>query len=279
MNYDKIGIIGLGIIGKGVAETLRKTNCEVYVWNRSPKPEPNFLGSPAEVAQIAKVIQIFVTDGKALYEVLEQMKDSLTPDHLVMNHSTIDPQSSITASELVSATGAQFLDAPFTGSKEAAANGALVYYLGGDNHVVEKARPTLLLSSKEILHVGRVGEASVIKIATNMISAATVEILSEAYGLTTAAGIDPNVLKTAIENNASSSVLTSMKLPTIIDENYEPHFSLKNMFKDSKFALEMAKQMNLEMPVLTTTANVMYRAIQKGDGEEDFSVVAKSYQP
>lgn len=278
MKYDKIGIIGLGIIGKGVADTLRKTDCEVYVWNRTPKPEPNFLGSPAEVAKIANVIQIFVSDGKALLSVLDQMKESLTSDHLVMNHATIDPHSTHSAHEIVAEAGAQFLDAPFTGSKEAAANGALTYYLGGDSVVVGKATPTLQLSSKAMIHVGEIGEASVIKIATNMISAATVEVMSEAYGLTKAAGIDPNVLKTAIENNACSSVLTGMKLPSIIDENYEPHFSLNNMFKDSKFALELAKQFGIEMPVHTTTANVMYRSIQKGNGEEDFSVVAKAYQ-
>ena len=112
-----------------------------------------------------------------------------------------------------------------------------------------------------------------------MISAATVGILSEAYGLTKALGVNPEVLKVAIENNASGSVLTGMKLPSIMEGDYDPHFSLSNMFKDSKFALELAKQFELELPVHTTTANVMYRSLQKGHGEKDFSVIAKAYQP
>ena len=275
---DKVGIIGLGIIGNGVAGVLRKENQEVYVWNRSPKPEPNFLGSPGELARIANIIQIFVTDGEALLGVLDQMKDKLTSNHVILNHSTVELQATVEAYKLVKETGAKFLDAPFTGSKEAAANGALVYYVGGEAEVLERVRPILELSAKEIVPIGRVGEATLIKIATNMISAATVGVLSEAYGLVNAAGLNPEVLQNAIEHNACGSVLTSMKLPSIIARDYEPHFSLKNMFKDSKFALELAKDYGLEMPVLSTTANVMFRAMQKGHSEKDYSALAIAFQ-
>ena len=276
--FDKVGVIGLGIIGRGIAGALRKTDCEVYVWNRSPKTEPNFLGSPAELASIANLIQIFVTDGKALLAVMDRLKDSLTPAHVVMNHSTVEPKAVVQAHQIARAAGADFLDAPFTGSKDAAAAGLLVYYIGGDADVLERVKPTLQLSAKEIIPVGQVGQASIIKIATNMISASTVAVLSEAYGLTKAANIDPKILEQAIENNACSSALTSMKMPTIIEGNYETHFSLKNMFKDSKFALDLAKQYDTELPVLTTTANVMYRSMSKGHGESDYSAIATNYQ-
>lgn len=275
---DKVGVLGLGIIGKGVADVLRKKETDVYVWNRSPKPEPNFLGAPGEVAAICNVIQIFVTDGEALLSVMDQLKGQLTREHIVMNHSTVDPHSTIKAYEIARETGAGFLDAPFTGSRDAAATGALVYYVGGEEQVLEKARPVLEKSARDIVPVGIIGVASVIKIATNMISAATVEVLSEAYGLTRKAGIDPAVLQRAIEGNACGSALTSMKLPTIIDGDYEPHFSLKNMFKDANFAIDLGKQFGLELPVLTTTANVMYRTMQKGHAEKDYSALAINYQ-
>ncbi len=276
--HERVGVIGLGIIGKRVADVLRRSDLDIYVWNRTPKSEPNFLGSPAELAQIADLIQIFVTDGDALLSVMDAMRDKLTPDHLILNHSTVEPQATVEAFRIATERRAGFLDAPFTGSKEAAAAGSLVYYVGGDPALLEAARPVLEHSAREILHVGRVGEATVIKIATNMISAATVEVLSEAYGLTTAAGIDPRVLQRAIENNACSSTLTSMKLPAIISGDYDPHFSLKNMFKDSKFALDLANGFGMEVPVLSTTANVMFRAVQKGHGERDFSALALNYQ-
>jgi 3-hydroxyisobutyrate dehydrogenase-like beta-hydroxyacid dehydrogenase len=69
-----------------------------------------------------------------------------------------------------------------------------------------------------------------------------------------------------------------MKLPRILDQDYEPHFSLKHMFKDAQYALNLGKQLGVEQPVLSTTASVMFRAIQKGRGEQDYSVVAMNYQ-
>lgn len=276
-NPDKVGVIGLGIIGSRSAEVLRNAGYHVYVWNRSPKPEPNFLSSPGEVAQLAEVIQIFVTNGDALLEVIDQMKDRLTKKHLIINSSTIDPDSAKKAAAAVEATEAAFLDAPFTGSKLAAEKGALVYYAGGDPKVLERARAVLETTAKEILYVGEVGDSAVIKIATNMISAATVEILSEAYALTVAAGIDPERLVEALEHNGCGSALTAMKLPTMIAGDYEPHFSLKNMFKDAQFALNLANRHRLDLPALSTTASVMFKTIQKGLGESDYSVLAKNF--
>ncbi len=275
---DKVGVIGLGIIGSRVAELLRLSERHVYVWNRSPKPVPNFVSSPAEMAQLADMIQIFVPDGEALIEIVEAMKDKLTNKHVIINNSTVEPQAAADAYEIVHQTGAGFLDAPFTGSKLAAEKGALVYYVGGDPKTLERTQPLLETSGKEVLFVGKVGEASVIKIATNMISAATVEILSEAYGLVTAAGIEPGRLQEAMAHNACNSPLTSMKLPAIIEKDYDAHFSMKNMFKDSQYALNLAKDFKIELPALSTTASVMFRTIQKKNGDLDFCALAKNYQ-
>jgi 3-hydroxyisobutyrate dehydrogenase-like beta-hydroxyacid dehydrogenase len=224
------------------------------------------------------VIQIFVSTGEALREVVDAMRSSLDTEHIVINCCTADPASVVAAGKVVRATGARFLDAPFTGSKNAAAEGTLVYYVGGDARVLDWARPVLEASSREILHLGRVGEASVLKLATNMISAATIAVLAEAYGLVTAAGINPEKLEAAIAENASSSVLTAMKLPQMVAEDYDPHFSLKHMFKDAQYALSLAKVFEIQLPTLSATASVMYRSIQRGWGEQDFSVIANRYQ-
>lgn len=275
---EKVGVIGQGIIGSRVADCLRKSGRDVYVWSRTPKPLPNFLGSPAEVVAIADVIQIFVGDSEALKQVLDSILDRLEPRHTIIANGTFDPGTVVESFQRVKEKGAAFLDAPFTGSRLAAEAGALIYYIGGDVRVLEKVRPVLEASSKSILHLGRVGEAAVLKLATNMVSAATVGILSEAYGLVAKAGIDPKRLMEAIEPNACFSGLVGMKLPRILERDYEPHFSLKHMFKDSQYALNLGKQLGLEQPVLSTTASVMFRAIQKGRGEQDYSVVAMNYQ-
>lgn len=275
---ETVGVIGQGIIGSRVAALLRNTDRHVYVWNRTPRPIPNFVGSPAEVAQLADIIQIFVADGAALKQVIAALKDKLEKRHIVLCNGTCDPESVVEAYQTVRECGASFLDAPFTGSRVAAEKGALVYYMGGDPKVLERVRPVLEVSGREILHLGRVGEASLIKIATNMISAATTGILAEAYGLISKAGVDPQRFAEALEQNACYSGLVAMKLPQMMTKDYEPHFSLKHMFKDAQYALNLGRQLGVEEPVLSTTASVMFRAIQKGHGEQDYSVLAARYQ-
>ena len=277
-NPRQIGIVGLGIIGSRVAEVLRKAGVHVYVWNRTPRPAPNFLSSPGEMAHLAEVIQIFVTDGKALLGVVKDLEGKLTRRHVIVSNSTVDPASAREAAAMVREMGGSFLDAPFTGSKQAAEKAALVYYVGGDPSVLDRVRSLLELSAREILFVGEVGAASILKIATNMISATTVQALAEAYALTVRCGIDPRKLAEALEQNACHSALTSMKIPTMIAGDYEPHFSLKNMFKDAKLGLNLANELKLDLPALSTAASVMFKTIQKGHGEKDYSVLAKTYQ-
>ncbi|MDF1859848.1 MAG: NAD(P)-dependent oxidoreductase [Verrucomicrobiales bacterium] len=277
-DQERVGVIGLGIIGSRVAGLLRETDRHVYVWNRTPKPVPNFLSSPAEVAKLADVIHIFVVDGKALVEVVDQMKDELSKRHTILCNSTADPQSVVEAYQIAKDAGASFLDLPFTGSKLAAEKGALTYYAGGDPAVVDRVRTILEISARQILYCGRVGEASILKIATNMISATTMEILAEAYGLVSAAGIDPHKLSEALELNAGHSPLIAAKLASVMEGDYAPHFSLKNMFKDAQYGLGLGKSLGLELPALSTTASLMFRAMQKGKGEQDFSVLAERFQ-
>lgn len=277
-NPEKVGVIGLGIIGSRVAENLRNAGFHTYVWNRSPKPEPNFLSSPEEVARLSEAIQIFVRDGEALLEVIGAMKGALTRRHLVINHSTTDPEAATQAAAQVEETHAAFLNAPFTGSREAAEKGALVYYAGGDPEIVNRARALLEATAKEVLYLGSVGEVAVLKIATNLMGAAAVQALAEAYALTVASGIEPERLSQALEYHGAGSPLTATKLPGIIAENYEPHFTLENMLKDAQFAISLGNRHKLDLPALSTTASVMFKAIQKGWADDDFSVLAKNYQ-
>src|SRR5436190_15641790 len=122
-----VGIIGLGIIGSRVAGALRRRGLNVYVWNRTPRPEQNFVGSPAEVAELCDVIQIFVADDEALLEMVRQLTPGLTAQHIVIAHCTVAPETMRAAAEIVQRRGARFLEAPFTGSNVAAGHGQVVY--------------------------------------------------------------------------------------------------------------------------------------------------------
>ena len=146
-NRKSVGIIGLGIIGTRVAAGLRHAGFNTCVWNRTPKPAPNFLGSPIEVATDCEVIQLFVADAKAVMETIEALAPALTPQHLIVCNATIGLDGTLAAAERVRQIGARFLDAPFTGSKGAADKRQLVYYIGGEEQDFLRAKPMLEATS------------------------------------------------------------------------------------------------------------------------------------
>ena len=271
------GVIGLGIIGSRVVSALRKNGFQVWLHNRSPRPEPNFLSSPAEVAEAAKYIQIFVSDGPALLGVVKNLAPALTPDHVVMNHATISPHETREAAEIVASRHAKFLDAPFTGSRDAAARGELVYYIGGDPLVLAEVRPLLEASSKQILEIGEIGQASVVKIATNLLAATAVEALAEAHALLDKNGIDLRKLSMALQSHAVRSPLADMKIPGMISGDFEPRFSLKHMFKDVQLALGLAAEKEIDLPAASAFAGAAMAGIQQGWGDSDFSVISRFY--
>lgn len=272
-----VGVIGLGIIGSRVAAALRSKGFHAYVWNRTAKPEPNFLGSPAEVAKACTVIQLFVADAAATLAMIDAMGEHLTRNHVVLCHGTIGLEGTLEAARRVQARGAQFVDAPFTGSKGAAENAQLVYYLGGDEAAIAIARPVLEASAKAIVNIGKIGQAAVVKVATNLISAASVQVLAEALALTMKAGIPAEALQDAIANNAMRSGVTDLKLPKMMTGDYEPHFSLKHMSKDVQLGLQIAQDLGLEMPGTSVIGESLTSGIQQGWGDLDYAAVAKQF--
>lgn len=274
-----VGVIGLGIIGSRVAECLRRAGRDVFVWNRSARMEPNFLSSPAEVADITTHIQIFVRDGKALVEVLKEMKPALKKSHVICAHATVSPAEMREAFAIADEIGAGFVDAPFTGSKLAAEKGELVYYLAGNEREQEKAKAFLEASSKKILNFGtKVGDATVLKIATNLVSANVVQALAEALAITQAQGLSGAQLLEAFQNNANGSPLITMKLPAMTGASYEPHFSLKNMLKDARYAQDLAREKSIHAPGLAVSVAAMEAAERAGKGEQDYSVIFENLQ-
>ncbi len=274
-----VGLIGLGIIGTRVAAGLRAAGFQVFVWNRSAKPAPNFVGSPAEVAELCEIIQIFVADAQALFDVIEQMRESLTPQHVVVCNSTVGPEATMEAARVVEEMGAHFLDAPFTGSKGAAEKRSLVYYIGGDEATFLRARPVLEATSKAIVRIGGIGHAATLKVVTNMIAAVSIQTLGEALAIVQKAGLDPEVLAAALEQNACRSATMDLKLPKMIAGDYDAHFSLKHMFKDVQLGIHIANALDIEIPATTVTAGVMYGALNQGWGDLDYAALYKIYEP
>jgi 3-hydroxyisobutyrate dehydrogenase-like beta-hydroxyacid dehydrogenase len=275
-----VGVIGLGIIGSRIAGALRAKGFQVFVWNRTPRPEQNFVGSPAEVAELCDVVQIFVSDDEALLEMTRQLTPALTAQHVVTAHSTVAPESMRAAAEIVQRRGARFLDAPFTGSKLAAEKGQLVYYIGGDEAAFKNVRPILEASSKEIVIISeRIGDASIMKVATNMITAATAQVAAEALVLVRKSGIEPEAFQRAMKQNASNSTTLEMKVPMMISGDFEPHFSVKHMLKDVRIGLKLAENHLLALPVTDVAGDMLLAEMKKGRGDADYASIAQRYFP
>lgn len=272
-----IGVIGLGIIGRAIAAHLRHKGFPVFVWNRSPRPVPNFVGSPAELAELCNYIQIFVSDDEALLQTAKQLSESLTSHHLILAHSTVAPDSMRAAAEIVERRGARFVEASFTGSKPAAEKGELVYYVGGTDAALREARPILEASSKEIVHIGEIGQASAIKIATNIITAATVHGAAEALALVHALGLPLEKFMEAMRANASYSGTLAFKLPRMLERNFEPQFSVKHMLKDMELASQIALSKYLDLAITVAAREQLLEQTQSGHGDHDYSVVARKY--
>jgi len=273
-----VGVIGLGIIGSRVREVLRRKGFHVFVWNRTPRPVPNFVGAPAELAEMCDFVQIFVSDDDALLYIVKQLSPGLTVRHIVLAHSTVSPATMCAAAEIVERRGARFVEAPFTGSKEAAENGELVYYVSGEAAAVREARPLLEASSKEFLEIGEeIGQATAIKIATNMVTAASVQSAAEALALVQAAGLPLEKFALAMQQNASNSKTLSMKLPKMIEGNFERHFSIQHMLKDMQIASRLGLSHHLELAVSAAARDRLLEQMQRGHGDDDYSAVALKY--
>jgi 3-hydroxyisobutyrate dehydrogenase-like beta-hydroxyacid dehydrogenase len=273
----RVAVLGLGIIGSRACARLIHDGWEVSRWNRTPKGEPGETPTPEEAVHEAAIISIYLKDVSAVRTVFGRIEGFLKPGQIVLNHATVDLETTLWLEKRALARGCRFLDTPFTGSKIASENGQLVYYTGGDPDLAKELEIYLNVTSKFQLHTGAVGTATVIKLATNLIAACTVQGLAEALAITTHHGVPSECLIEAVASNASASLLTGMKLPAMAAGNFETHFSLCNMGKDSRYALALADQAGLATPAIAAVAKRIDELSEQGLGELDFAALVKPY--
>jgi len=273
----RAAILGLGIIGSRACSRLLDAGWQVTCWNRTPKSLPGEVETLEEAIDGAPIISIYLKDVPAVRDVVGRIEGSLKPGQIVLNHATLDLDTTLWLEKTCLARGCRFLDTPFTGSKVASANGQLFYYIGGDDSLAGELDPYLSITSKGRLYCGGVGAATVVKLATNLISACAVQAMAESLAIATRHGVSADCLIRAISENASSSVLSSLKLPMMAAGDFETHFSLANMAKDSRYMLDLAESAGLETPAIAAVSKRMLDLASDGLGELDFSAVAKPY--
>ncbi|HEX8466091.1 MAG TPA: NAD(P)-dependent oxidoreductase, partial [Abditibacterium sp.] len=247
-----IAMVGLGIIGSAWADNLRADGDEVRAWNRTPQPDtPGFTPQLPETVAGADFVFLVVADPQAVQDVLDVALPHLREGQIVVQSSTISPHWTLDFASQVEKTGAQFLEAPFTGSKPAALARETVFYLGGEAKLIEKARPVLARLSKTILHVGPRGSASALKLAMNLNIAGVAQALCESLAFARGCGLPDEVFFEALGANVSKSGLSTLKEPKLRASDYAPQFSLKHLEKDLRLTLETALEKEIELPQTT----------------------------
>ncbi|MEO8613636.1 MAG: NAD(P)-dependent oxidoreductase [Luteolibacter sp.] len=277
LSVKRVAVLGLGIIGSRACSRLAGAGWQVTGWNRTPKGLPGEAGSPEAAAEGAAIISIYLKDVPAVREVVGRIGPFLKPGQTILNHATVDLETTKWLDEICSERGCRFLDTPFTGSKVASAGGQLFYYVGGDAALAKELESFLGVTGRGQLYCGDVGTATVLKLATNLISACTVQAMAESLALATHYGVSADCLIKAVSENASASGLTAMKFPLMAAGNYETHFSLANMGKDSRYMLALSHAAGLETPAIEAVSKRMGELCDHGLGELDFSVLAKPY--
>ncbi len=275
----KIGFIGLGIMGSGMAGSLIRKGFEVTVWNRDKekfKPLARLGAKVAESVQDlagnADVVVSMLRDDKVVKQILiEQAIPAARPGTTFIDMTTVTPMMVRQMVHTITAHGCHYLDAPVSGSKLAAENGQLNIMVGGSADMLEAQRDVLSAMGQNILHIGPHGSSAYIKLANNQLAAVMMAAIGEGLALTGSAGLDRKiVLETLV---ATASRVAGMKLPKILEKEWSTHFALELMVKDMTQALQAADELGVPMPVLAIARESYQRIRQQGKGELDFSVV------
>lgn len=265
-----IGVLGLGIIGGVWARHYHAAGVLAGAWNRTARPDfPQWQPSPEAVAAAADVVNIVVADPPAVQGVIERIVPVLGPGKVLVQSSTIDPESSSRFRDQVTATGARYLEAPFTGSKPAAEQRQTVFYLGGDADLIAELEPLLALVSSTRLRIGDNRQATLLKLAMNLNLAIQMEGLSEALILARRAGISDNTFFDALSRNVACSGLVKLKEPKLRAADFAPQFSVKHMHKDMRLAAGAKESSGF--PLLSAVRTRLGEAETAGWGDDDFA--------
>ena len=266
----KTTVLGLGIIGEAWARNLHEDGLLHASWNRTPKDAPGFVSDPVKAIEGAELIILVVADPPAVEDVLNQILPVLREGQVLAQSSTISAAWTKKFAQQVETTGAKFLEAPFTGSKPAAAARKNVFYTGGDPALLEQVRPVLSRLGT-MLHIGPIGSASSIKLAMNMNIAMLMEALGESLNFARAEGVTDDAFFAALKINTAHCALDDIKEPKFRNADYSPQFSVKHMNKDLRLALESADSLN--MPQLRKVKEQYDEAVRRGLGDQDFTVL------
>jgi 3-hydroxyisobutyrate dehydrogenase len=284
---NRVGFIGLGLMGKPMAHNLLKANFPVTVWNRTASKAADLVkagarvaASPREVAENADVLITIVSDPPALEEVLfaQGALAGLRKGDLLIDSSTVSPDLARKVATACAERGIEFLDAPVTGGTWGAEKGELVYMIGGEKATYERAKPVLDVLGKRFFLLGPNGAGQTVKLAMNLLLALEVEAFAEALALAGAAGIQGERLVEVMQSSMGRAPLLDVKAPLLLKHEFPASFPLRLMQKDVRLALELAKEKGVTLPAAEGAFKAYSAVKEKSTDDPDYAAVARYWK-
>lgn len=283
----RIGYVGLGIMGRGMAANLLKAGHELIVYNRTAERMRPLLergataaASPAEVAAAAEITGVCVTDDDAVEAVLAGaggLLEGLRPGAIVVDHSTISPGQTGRAARAAAERGAEWLDAPVTGGDRGAAAGTLTIMVGGSAEGFERLQPYLRAVGRTLVHVGGSGKGQLVKLVNNFIGGIALAAAAEGLTMGLRGGVPLETMMRVLSAGSADSVSLRLLAERLQSGDDQPGFSLANRLKDMDLALAAARSLGACLPVGAVSAEMFRERLAAGERDLDQTVVARRY--
>jgi 3-hydroxyisobutyrate dehydrogenase-like beta-hydroxyacid dehydrogenase len=282
---QKVGFMGLGIMGSAMAANILKAGYPLTVYNRTrTKADPlaqagaKVVDSPLALAESADVIIAMVTGPEALYELLwgeMGAAEGFTPEKVFINMSSVAPSFTVEMAKTLAPSGARFIDAPVSGTKKPAEDGTLVILAGGSQERVRQLEPLLSTMGKKVIYCGRIGQGSMMKMFINLLLGVMMEGFAEALNFGRLGGLDFDSMLETVASGAMNAPMFQVKAPLIKEKNFPAAFPLKHLAKDCKFVVDTAYEIGAPVPVGQVLLHLNRLGWAQGWGDEDISAIAK----
>lgn len=283
-----VALLGLGIMGSGMAHRLLRAGFPLTLYNRTPEKARPFAERGARLAPTpraavarAEIIISMVADDSSSRGVWSGEQGALNgalSDAILIESSTLSLPWIKELAAAAAARGCELLDAPVTGSKAQAASGELNFLVGGSPAALEKARIALSVMGRSILHVGPSGTGALLKLINNFLCGVQVASLAEAVAWIEKSGADRNLLLDFLKNGAGGSPLIKLISERMSTSNFAPNFLLRLMAKDLRYAIDEANHHSLDLETAVSALELFNKAIANGQGDQDMSAVVEQFR-
>jgi 3-hydroxyisobutyrate dehydrogenase len=284
---ERIGFLGLGIMGSRMAANVRRAGFPLTVWTHTPgkaalwaaEHDAVAAATPAEVARASDIVVSMVVDGEQVASVLlgaEGVAGAAPAGLLCVDMSTIAPSDTRRIGAALGERAVRLLDAPVTGSSPRAEEGTLTIMVGGDPDDFVRARVLLEAMGRVIVHVGALGQGEMLKLINNALGAANAAALAEALLLARACGLDLDAFAQVVSSGSGASAQLELKAAAMRAHDYTPLFKTAHMLKDVRLCLEEAQTAGVPFPAAAHARDLLAATMGRGHGANDYAALIEA---